>query len=56
MADRVRRVITIKHIGDEAEWRIAVGIIFRQILRGVRQGQEAGRWEYKVEIEGEQDE
>ena len=53
MSDRTMRVITIKHIGSEPDWRIAVGIIFRQILRGVRHGQQAGRWEYTVEIEGD---
>jgi hypothetical protein len=44
-----RRTVTIIHTGDEAEFRIALGIILRQLLRGSLAGKDAGRWEYRVE-------
>jgi hypothetical protein len=48
MADETRRVIiTIK--GSDADFRIALGIIFRQLLRGQTTGEDPTRWEYRVE-------
>lgn len=49
-----RRTVTITHEGSEADWRVSLGIIVRQLLRGSLQGgSDVGRWEYKTEIEGE---
>lgn len=46
--DKSRRVIiTIK--GSDADYRLALNIIIRQLLRGERQGSDPGRREYRVE-------
>jgi hypothetical protein len=47
MADTRRVIIT--HTGSETDFRIALGVIMRQLLRGERQGSDPGRWEYRVE-------
>lgn len=54
MTKDTRRTATIIHEGSEADWRVPLGIIARQLLRGSLQGgSDVGRWEYKTEIEGE---
>jgi hypothetical protein len=49
---KVRRII-ITHRGSEAAWRIAFGIVARQIMRGSLAGREPPHWEYRVEIDPE---
>lgn len=44
-----RRVVTIEHVGTEADFKIALGIIMRRLMRGERQGSEAGHWTFVVE-------
>lgn len=50
----VVRLIIITHRGSEAAWRIAFGIIARQIARGSLSNSEPPHWEYRVEIDPDQ--
>lgn len=47
MADTTRRV-TIAIQGSDADFRIAMGVIIRQILRGSLKGEDPGRWKYEI--------